>query len=386
MASTASRAPACRAPICAWISPVDCWVLLASARTSSATTAKPRPLSPARAASMAALSASRLVCSAIPWITDSTTSICSLCCASRSITPAPFCTRASRVSISPPTFRAMAALSFAALRMDATRFSASCMARLSTAASAAIPDNASRLPATSLRWRSAAASALALRDARAAISVPVRCATWPASRTMGCSLSTKRLTAAAISPTSSRLSRRTLRVRSPSPAARSFSASISRRNRLTTRRPRTSASTSSTPSPTSTSPAPMRQRRLLAESSTAPRALSLMPAATWRADCSRAPSAALLSAAALARLSATSWSPLAISAEKRMSRACICRSISSVDMPRRTVPISTPFGLIGALTRITESSCAAASSTLSSARSPLPLASRAGMRGSWRFR
>ena len=34
--------------------------------TSSATTAKPRPASPARAASIAALSASKLVCEAIP--------------------------------------------------------------------------------------------------------------------------------------------------------------------------------------------------------------------------------------------------------------------------------------------------------------------------------
>ena len=41
-----------------------------SALTSSATTAKPRPCSPARAASIAALSASRLVWSAIPPISS----------------------------------------------------------------------------------------------------------------------------------------------------------------------------------------------------------------------------------------------------------------------------------------------------------------------------
>ncbi|PHN42042.1 hypothetical protein AO259_11820 [Pseudomonas sp. ICMP 564] len=54
-----------RAPSRCSISPVESQVRLARALTSAATTAKPRPWSPARAASMAALSASRLVCSAI---------------------------------------------------------------------------------------------------------------------------------------------------------------------------------------------------------------------------------------------------------------------------------------------------------------------------------
>ncbi len=50
-------------------------------RTSSATTAKPRPASPARAASMAAFSASRLVWSAIDLTSSSRAKMPSRCCA-----------------------------------------------------------------------------------------------------------------------------------------------------------------------------------------------------------------------------------------------------------------------------------------------------------------
>ncbi|MNF06099.1 hypothetical protein D3C80_2059780 [compost metagenome] len=82
-----------------WICSVALWVRVERVRTSSATTAKPRPCSPARAASMAAFSASRLVCSAMPWISPMTLPIrsdsfasstaewkaCSACLASSSI-------------------------------------------------------------------------------------------------------------------------------------------------------------------------------------------------------------------------------------------------------------------------------------------------------------
>src|SRR5579883_621367 len=63
--STALLVDPWTARICPPIASVALAVCTASDLTSEATTEKPRPASPARAASMVALSASRLVCSAI---------------------------------------------------------------------------------------------------------------------------------------------------------------------------------------------------------------------------------------------------------------------------------------------------------------------------------
>ena len=65
IAATASLVDCCIASTWPEISSVAFAVWLASAFTSEATTAKPRPDSPARAASMVAFSASRLVWAAI---------------------------------------------------------------------------------------------------------------------------------------------------------------------------------------------------------------------------------------------------------------------------------------------------------------------------------
>ena len=64
-ASTDPAASRCSASIFFLISSVASWVCTASALTSEATTAKPRPAAPARAASMVELSASSVVCRAI---------------------------------------------------------------------------------------------------------------------------------------------------------------------------------------------------------------------------------------------------------------------------------------------------------------------------------
>src|SRR4029077_4527430 len=64
-ASTEPAASLCSASIFFLISSVASWVCTASALTSEATTAKPRPAAPARAASIVELSASSVVCRAI---------------------------------------------------------------------------------------------------------------------------------------------------------------------------------------------------------------------------------------------------------------------------------------------------------------------------------
>src|SRR5690349_21625046 len=75
IAATASLVDCCMAATWPEISSVAFAVWLASAFTSEATTAKPRPDSPARAASMVALSASRVVCASIEWVSLTTSPI-----------------------------------------------------------------------------------------------------------------------------------------------------------------------------------------------------------------------------------------------------------------------------------------------------------------------
>ena len=72
ISSTAPLVASWIAATCCEISSVAREVWLASAFTSAATTAKPLPASPARAASMVAFSASRLVCAAILEISPTT--------------------------------------------------------------------------------------------------------------------------------------------------------------------------------------------------------------------------------------------------------------------------------------------------------------------------
>ena len=81
MARTALCVEVCTAAIWLPISSVAFAVCTASAFTSEATTAKPLPAAPARAASIVALSAKRLVCPATLWMSLTTASIFCAACA-----------------------------------------------------------------------------------------------------------------------------------------------------------------------------------------------------------------------------------------------------------------------------------------------------------------
>ena len=91
MAPTDSWVAAWMPDICWLISPVAFAVCSASAFTSDATTAKPRPASPARAASMVALRASRLVWPAMVLISSTTSPIRAAALASSATRSLVFC-------------------------------------------------------------------------------------------------------------------------------------------------------------------------------------------------------------------------------------------------------------------------------------------------------
>ena len=75
IAATACRVASWICPTWPEIASVALPVWLASAFTSEATTAKPLPASPARAASIVAFKASKFVCPAMSWMSSTTSPI-----------------------------------------------------------------------------------------------------------------------------------------------------------------------------------------------------------------------------------------------------------------------------------------------------------------------
>jgi hypothetical protein len=130
----------------------------ASLRTSSATTAKPRPCSPARAASMAAFSASRFVCSAMPVIVSTIPPICSLLAPSWRIAPMA-CSEASRTAvIASVAPRTASAPSWATRRASWAAAAVSCAVPDDCVVAVATPSTSERADSTLRTWRSAPAA------------------------------------------------------------------------------------------------------------------------------------------------------------------------------------------------------------------------------------
>ena len=141
-------------------------------RTSAATTAKPRPASPARAASIAALSASRLVCSAIAlmssrispifWLrspseSDRSAIVSTFSCMSRIVSPV--------CSAAPATARALSAIDVAvtansSIVADVSVIAADCSAVVASASWAAVRRSCATSPSAPIDDRVCTTSAL----------------------------------------------------------------------------------------------------------------------------------------------------------------------------------------------------------------------------------
>ncbi|MEZ5262248.1 MAG: hypothetical protein R2755_10850 [Acidimicrobiales bacterium] len=151
-------------------------VSLARSFTSVATTANPRPASPARAASMVALRASRLVCSAMAVITDSICEIRPEVSPSRSTVAVAAPAASAAISISDDASTVMRAISEMLPDSSPTAAAVTCMLSLARAVcwvSAAVsasswPARAALCSASSRAWR--ACSRLAATTVRRSVA------------------------------------------------------------------------------------------------------------------------------------------------------------------------------------------------------------------------
>ena len=167
--------------VSAWISPISeaIWPAAAcdssaSLRTSSATTAKPLPCSPARAASMAALSASRLVCWEMPVMVATMPPIRSDFSERR---PMPVPTRPAASASTPIALVASLAASAPSRVTPLASSAASALPRALSAeepAARAASWTASRVDSTTRTWRSAPWATSPIAEA-------ISPTAWPAS-------------------------------------------------------------------------------------------------------------------------------------------------------------------------------------------------------------
>ncbi|MNF80635.1 hypothetical protein D3C84_628820 [compost metagenome] len=237
----------CRRWMMAWISAVDAAVFCARLRTSSATTAKPRPCSPARAASMAALSARRLVCSAMLRITVSTEPTCWVSSSSFCIA----CTEPSTLLPRSPMLEdrlSMFRRASSAWRVAALASSEACRERCATSWMLPAMVPMSRLM-ESVRscWERALSSAPWVRRCSSLDICSSGSAVSMMARMVPCSRSSRPLNRLIISPISSSDWTFTWRVRSPSPLAMALSDAMTPRTlvmtwRITSTAPRLTSS------------------------------------------------------------------------------------------------------------------------------------------------